>query len=227
MMSDIMAHARIIAMICAGFMLSLQGCATPDHPRADDAPGLAPPPLLGLGLAAVTTGAALRLWCDDGAPQTVVPGDVINQEGTVTWLGHSGFVVQMAGQTLITDPVVHETALTRASLSGKMARAPDISSLTTLDAVVISHDDLDHLDRATLRALAERFLQATLVLPEGTRLARPVTGFAHTVRLSEWQAHQLGGLTFTAPPAIHLSRRPPFLSAPGPALSDADQDVDR
>ncbi|MCC5954926.1 MAG: MBL fold metallo-hydrolase [Natronohydrobacter sp.] len=200
-------------------MLSLQGCATPEHPRADDAPTLAPPALLSLGLAAVATGAALQLWCDDGAPQTVAPDDLINQDGTVTWLGHSGFVVQMAGQTIITDPVVHETALTRASLGGRMARAPDISNLKTLDAVVLSHDDLDHLDRATLRVLAARFPQATLILPEGTRLSRPVTGFARQIRLSEWQAHQIGSLTITATPAIHLSRRPPFLSAPGPALS--------
>lgn len=212
-------RGRCIILLAAVFMLALQGCAVPEHPRADDAPALAPPALLGLGLAAVATGAALRLWCNDGAPDTVTPGDWINQDGTVTWLGHSGFVVQIAEQTIITDPVLYETALTRTSLGGRMARAPDISSLTKLNAVVISHDDLDHLDHATLRALAARFPQATLILPEGTRLARPVTGFARIVRMSEWQAHQIGELTITATPSIHLSRRPPFLAGPGPALS--------
>ncbi len=218
-MGDRKLRIRFVALISLLVMMTLQGCAGPEHPRADDAPALAPPPFQTLGAVPLLAGAALRLWCDDGAPETIAPGAALNLDGTVTWLGHSGFVIRLAGQTIITDPVLYEAALTRASLGGRMAQAPDISGLAALDAVLISHDDLDHLDRATLRVLAQRFPQATLILPQGTRLARPVPGFARTVTLSEWQQFRLGEVTITATPAIHLSRRPPLLFGPGPALS--------
>lgn len=210
---------RFNLLICAMILTALQGCAEPKHPRAADAPSVASPPVLFTGLAPLAMGTALRLWCDDGAPVTIAPGEKINEDGTVTWLGHSGFIIRIAGHTIITDPILHETALTRAGLGGRIAQAPDISGLSGLDAVLVSHDDLDHLDRATLRVLAERFPQAILVLPEGTRLTRPVTGFAETIMLSEWQQFQIGAVTITATPAIHLGRRPPLFFRPGPALS--------
>lgn len=210
---------RVVGFLIVVCMTVLSGCATPLYSRATDAPRLAPPVQKQVGRSSILLGAVMGAWCPECAPKTIPPGRQINQAGSVTWLGHSGFVLQIAGQTILTDPVFSETAVTTASLGGRMARAPDLSDLKKVDAVVISHADIDHLDRPTLEVVAARFPNSVLILPKATQLLRPIAGFKRVVELSEWQSHVLGKLTITATPAIHLSQRPPLAFLRGRALS--------
>ncbi|TVS03886.1 MAG: MBL fold metallo-hydrolase [Rhodobacteraceae bacterium] len=216
-----MGRRNLTAGLLLACALAIVSCARPDLPRDPEAPALAPPPLQMVGLGALAMGTVMRLWCAEGAPETIAPTEALNTQGTVTWLGHSGFVIQLAGQSVIVDPILTEGALTTAGLGGRIAAAPDLSGLAKLDAVIISHNDNDHLDRPTLRALAERFPEAALILPEGNKLSPPVRGFAEVIELRAWQSHKLGALEVTATPAIHFGRRAPFAWRRSPALGMA------
>ena len=185
----------------------LAGCALFEGQPSDGLdPQLAPMPQRVAGIAGVATGTVLGLWCTQSASASVTPA-AINRDNSVTWLGHSGFVIRMGGQVVMVDPVLNEAFHTRFIIGRRIAGPPDISGLDRLDAILISHGDNDHLDRPTLSALAARFPQARLILPKGARLTTPVRGFDSIRHVDAWETLRLGGLEITPTPAVHHGRR--------------------
>jgi L-ascorbate metabolism protein UlaG (beta-lactamase superfamily) len=84
----------------------------------------------------------------------------------VTWFGHSSVVVELDGTRFLTDPVLRRRV---AHLS--RARAVAREELGPLDAVLVSHVHLDHLDVGSL-ALIERTLPVVMPLGAGGILRR-------------------------------------------------------
>jgi N-acyl-phosphatidylethanolamine-hydrolysing phospholipase D len=76
----------------------------------------------------------------------------------VTWLGHSMFLVQHNGLTLLTDPIFSDRAspLSFAGPKRYKAHAMDYSELPNIDIVVISHNHYDHLDNESIEQLVAR-----------------------------------------------------------------------
>ena len=69
-------------------------------------------------------------------------------EFTLDWLGHSGFVLRWAGQTILLDP----NTSTRCTVSRRAMELPeDIARVGAVDAVLISHAHYDHLNVDTLK----------------------------------------------------------------------------
>jgi len=188
-------------------------CGRHDFPLDPDAEPLLPAPVRAVAIAGVVAGSVAQLWCDAGAPPTQ-PIAAPDAEGTLTWLGHAGVLLALGGQVVIVDPILAEAGLTRASLGGRLAEAPDLSGLRRLDAVLITHDDQDHFDLPTLRALAARFPQARLIVPHGLEPARHDTGFARVTEVAPGQTLTLGRLRVTPAPVVHLGRRNPLRITP-------------
>ena len=74
---------------------------------------------------------------------------------TITWIGHSTFLIQTNGLNILTDPVWANKLklvprLTETGLS--------IEALPKIDVVLISHGHYDHLDFSTLRQLNDDVL---------------------------------------------------------------------
>jgi N-acyl-phosphatidylethanolamine-hydrolysing phospholipase D len=78
----------------------------------------------------------------------------------ITWLGHSMFLVQHNGLTLLTDPIFSNRAspLSFAGPKRYVKHAMDYADLPPIDVVIISHSHYDHLDNATIERLAQRSL---------------------------------------------------------------------
>ena len=134
-----------------------------------------------------------------------------------TWLGHSTVLLEVDGQRVLTDPVWADRA-SPLRFAGPKRFQPvplAIAELPPLDAVVISHDHYDHLDRDAVRELARRQpeLRFFTSLGVGGHLERWGLAPARIVELDWWERVELpradrrSHLTLIAAPSQHFSGR--------------------
>lgn len=124
----------------------------------------------------------------------------------VTRFGHSAILVESAGRRVVIDPGAFSTS--------------DVFELEGLDAIVVTHQHADHLDRDRVGGLIRRN-------PSALRLADPETagmveGFtAHT----NGDVTRLGELTITGVGTTHAEILPviPRVSNTGVVLSAPDE----
>lgn len=132
-----------------------------------------------------------------------------NASVALTWFGHSTVLIRVGGRTILTDPVLFDHIGAGPSRLRRLVPVlPDPALIDRLDAVVISHADLDHFDIPSLRALAARFPDAQLCVPAGTRRLAAASGFRRIVELPWYESTRVGSVKITAVPAIHGVRRP-------------------
>jgi len=127
-----------------------------------------------------------------------------------TWLGHSTVLLEIDGFRVLTDPVwAHRASPFNFAGPKRFQPAPvDIASLPPLDAVLISHDHYDHLDRASVSILAAKGARFVTSLGVGLHLEAWGVPAALITELDWWERAVLpGGLTITATPAHHFSGR--------------------
>jgi N-acyl-phosphatidylethanolamine-hydrolysing phospholipase D len=128
---------------------------------------------------------------------------------TLTWIGHSTFLLQIGGLNVLTDP--HFTG--RASplnWAGPERLAPPgltLANLPAPDVILISHNHYDHLDDGSVRWLARHHPKAVFVVPLGLRGWLQQRRAGNTVELDWWQRHDGHGFGVTAVPAQHFSGR--------------------
>ena len=117
-------------------------------------------------------------------------------------LGHSTLLLKLRGGFWITDPVFAERASPVGWAGPKRFHAPPIAldALPPLRGVLLSHDHYDHLDRATVRALAERAEVFLTPLGVGDRLIRCGVPADKVRQFDWWQGTTVDGLQFTATP---------------------------
>jgi len=121
----------------------------------------------------------------------------------LTYVGHATVLIDMDGSRILTDPVLryHFQALRR--------HAPDLDLgvLPLLDAVVVSHFHLDHVNPASLWLIPP---ETPLLVPEGGRNVLRRYHFRHVVEMAPGQSVTVGALTVTATHAEHDGRRYPW-----------------
>jgi N-acyl-phosphatidylethanolamine-hydrolysing phospholipase D len=131
------------------------------------------------------------------------------EQPTLTWVGHSTFLIQIAGLNVLTDP--HFTARASPLSFGEPARlAPPglaLADLPPIDLVLVSHNHYDHLDDGSVRALARANPEALFVAPLGLDRWMARRGARRRAELDWWQAHDGDGFRVTAVPAQHFSGR--------------------
>jgi N-acyl-phosphatidylethanolamine-hydrolysing phospholipase D len=127
---------------------------------------------------------------------------------TVTWVGHSTFLIQVDGLNILTDPHWGNMASPVRFAGPRRIAAPGIhfEDLPPIDVVVISHDHYDHLDEGTVRRLA-RVHHPRFFVPLGLKNWLEARGVDEVVELDWWQRARFRGLTVTCTPAQHSSGR--------------------
>lgn len=76
----------------------------------------------------------------------------------ITWVGHSSLLIEIDGKCILTDPVWSERASFLLFMGPKrFFEAPlPLNELPPLDAVLLSHDHYDHLDKETIKYFADK-----------------------------------------------------------------------
>jgi L-ascorbate metabolism protein UlaG (beta-lactamase superfamily) len=116
----------------------------------------------------------------------------------LVWLGHASWLVQIAGVSLLVDPVLRDGIFGGIGRNGSTPLAPE--ALPPIAAQLVSHNHYDHMDAPSLRAVAAPVVSG---LGNGRHLAPrlPVT------ELGWWDAADVGGVRVTYVPSQHWSRR--------------------
>jgi L-ascorbate metabolism protein UlaG (beta-lactamase superfamily) len=128
----------------------------------------------------------------------------------ITWLGHSSQIVEIDGHRLLLDPIWAKRASPFSTMGPTRFHAPPLplNELPQLDAVVISHDHYDHLDRKAIVALNKRDGVLFVVpLGVGAHLEHWGVRRERIVELDWWGKVKVGELTLVATPARHFSGR--------------------
>jgi L-ascorbate metabolism protein UlaG (beta-lactamase superfamily) len=112
-------------------------------------------------------------------------------------------LVELGGVRVLTDPALRPW-FAHLKRHGA-APAPEITQ--RLDAVLVSHLHLDHLDPASLSRLPRR---VRLIVPRGAGEFLRGRGFPHVEELAPGQSQDVGGVEVVATPAVHDGRRWPF-----------------
>lgn len=125
------------------------------------------------------------------------------------FLGHSTVRVELAGRTVLTDPLL----ATAVGMLRRVVPLPDPATWAGVDVVLISHLHGDHLHLPSLRAVGPR---TRIVVPRGAGAWLRGRGFPHVDELSAGEALSDGDLRITAVRAEHSGHRwgPRFTHGP-------------
>lgn len=145
--------------------------------------------------------------------RTVTPGFAAPRAapdgGTVTWVGHSTWLIQIGGLNIVTDPIWSDRASPMRFFGPRRWVAPGIpfDALPPVDVVLQSHNHYDHLDDRTVRRLAAHHPSAIWLVPLGLASFVRRRGPRSVVELDWWEEAHIGGVRFAATPAQHQSAR--------------------
>jgi N-acyl-phosphatidylethanolamine-hydrolysing phospholipase D len=131
-------------------------------------------------------------------------------EPTATWIGHSAFLLQLAGKNILVDPQFSQRA-SPVQFAGPKRIVPlpiDVEELPRIDVVLVSHNHYDHLDLASVKRLAALPEGGPLFLvPLGLKSWFNEIGIQRVAELDWWESRAEGPLRLTFVPGQHWSRR--------------------
>src|SRR3954465_8020617 len=131
-------------------------------------------------------------------PAPADTGDVASPD--LHFLGHSTVRVELAGRTVLTDPLLARTV----GLLRRVAPLPDPAAWAGVDLVLISHLHSDHLHIPSLRTLGRG---VRIVVPRGAGAWLRGRGFAQVSEIAAGETLTDGDLRITAVRAEHSGHR--------------------
>jgi len=123
------------------------------------------------------------------------------QGARITWLGHSSFLVQLDGVSLLVDPVLGDRMGPAGVMSRNVPPALRPEELPHIDASLVSHDHWDHMDVPTLASVG-----APVLAGLGTDAPLTREKLQH-VPLRWWQTVKVRDVSITFVPSQHFSGR--------------------
>ncbi len=227
-----MPRCLLDLLVCGLVAASLVGCGEPQHVPGKpyhhtdsgfrNPPGsptrnswIARAPWVAKRMAGVVFSAQAAAARDHVLPRDMVLRQLAlaEEQNTVTWIGHMTTLLRLDGKTILTDPWLTDYASPMGSWGAKRYVPPALGfdDLPRIDFVVISHSHFDHLDLPTIERLPGRE-RITAVVPLRLGSYFRDSGYGRVIELDWEQSATVDGMTFTALPVIHWSKRSVFAS---------------
>jgi L-ascorbate metabolism protein UlaG (beta-lactamase superfamily) len=138
------------------------------------------------------------------------PVELVDREALgVTFIGHSSFLLQIAGRKALIDPVFSKRLILL-----RRQRRPGVrmEELPPIDLVLLTHAHMDHLDMASLRQVVRSTRRLAgrapeVVVPRGVEDLVESIGFSRVHRLEWWEQTEVQGLKVTMTPCRHWGAR--------------------
>lgn len=139
-----------------------------------------------------------------GGSQTSAWGKAAERSDTITWIGHSTFLVRVDGVSILTDPVWSDRIF--GGLGPRRIVGPGLAlgALPPIDVVCISHNHYDHLDLPTIRRLGNG---PSYLVPLGMEPIIRRTGIRTVRSLCWWECTEHRDVRIHSVPAQHFSVR--------------------
>lgn len=93
---------------------------------------------------------------------------VVSQNPVITWFGHSFYLLQTEGATILVDPVLNDYGSPIKLKTSKCfdgASVYGVKDMPSIDVILLTHDHYDHLDYLTITRLNNE--ARTFVVPLG------------------------------------------------------------
>lgn len=128
---------------------------------------------------------------------------------TVTWIGHSTLLIQIDGMNILTDPIWSDRCSPVQFAGPKRHVKPGVKleDLPKIDAIIISHNHYDHLDRMTLEHFGN---DPMYFVPLGIGEFLVDLDITNYEEMDWWDELTLNDLKFACVPAQHFSNRGMF-----------------
>ncbi len=132
---------------------------------------------------------------------------------TVSWVGHSTFLINLEGTMILTDPVFSEKVgirllgLATVGLRRFVPPALTIQELPPLDLILVSHVHMDHYDIPSLRKLPRN---VPMILARDTSEFIDGLGFSQVTELDWGETAEVNGVRIEAVPVKHFGWRYPW-----------------
>ena len=132
-----------------------------------------------------------------------------NQKNYGIWIGHSTFYINNGDIDILTDPIFSKRA-SPIKFAGpkRIIDAPiQISDLSNVDIVVISHNHYDHLDIPSLKKIQEQFPDVIFLVPIGDKKLLKKYSLKNIYEFNWWESFSIKNTRFTFTPTQHWSAR--------------------
>jgi L-ascorbate metabolism protein UlaG (beta-lactamase superfamily) len=147
------------------------------------------------------------------SPLPQMPMDSLNfgeppQDLQVVWLGHSTLLLEVEGKRFLVDPVLGSHAAP-LPVFAKRFQAPLLSreQLPRIDAILISHDHYDHLEKETMEFYAHKGVPIYVPIGVGGHLEEWGVDAGSIHELDWWEETDFHGIRLVCTPSQHFSGR--------------------
>lgn len=138
---------------------------------------------------------------------------ILNLEGnSVIRLSHATLLFKLDGKLVLTDPVFSDRASPVSFFGPKRFHEMPISieELPFIDAIIISHNHYDHLDKYSIKSLKDKVGNFYTTLGVKNLLVEFGVEPSKVTELDWWESAQNDSLTLIATPSQHFSSRSLF-----------------
>ncbi len=136
-----------------------------------------------------------------GAARPAIFDSLAEDDVCITWIGHASFLIRINGKNILIDPNWSKwlSVIKRIKHPGI-----ELHDLPDIDLVLVTHAHFDHLDRRTLRSVAE---EQPIIVPHGVGNLVHDLGFNEVHELAEWQSLRIFNTEITLTPCHHWGAR--------------------